>query len=459
MKRIFFVPILWLCLVYNACGQSARLYSPAQMRQDIDSMVKYLEAVHPNPYYRYPRKSFLKDVQNVKNRLSKSLDKIQLYLVIESLLAKLQDGHTDLHINQFYNSLNPVILPYDFKLMPKKPFILCTGAYPGIKSQLPAEAQIVSVNDVPAKKIVDDIIDLNTGEDRDFRAEFGATRFYFYPEALYKANGVYRIKYKIGNHIKLITIYGIRRNVLDKRSGASTPSDAQPNLALRILDNETALIDFKSFEWDGFKSFVDSAFAVIKQKHMQNLIINLIGNSGGDSDVGDEFFQYISDKPFKQYTKVLEKNSLLLKARLKEHTTGKALNSEEKAILRRPDGSIDTAFYNDIAPRNNPLRFNGTVILLTDRKTYSSAADFAQCFKYYKRGLVIGEETGGLIKSYGDIVTTYLPNSQLEISISSKLYYDVGAGDRDWHGVISDIKASPEKALPVAVKYLAGCTH
>jgi len=427
------------------------------MRQDIDSMVKYLQEAHPNPFYKYPKSSFLKDVNRVKNNLHRNLDKVGFYLAIEPLLGNLDDGHTDLHISQFYNSLNPIVLPYNFKLSTQKPFISCQGTYTGVKTQLPPGAEIISINNIPAPKIVNDIIDLNTGENRLFRAEFGATRFYFYLEALYKANGICHIKYKSKGLVKNITLKGIRKNVLDKmaneQAGGNGSSDPVYSLQL-INGNETAIINFRSFDWDGFKAFTDSAFRVIKEKNVQNLIINLINDGGGSSDVGDEFFQYILDKPFTQYAKVLEKNSALLKVRLREHRVGKSLDSADKVLLAKSNGSLDTNYYGKIPITDNPLRFNGRVILLVNIETYSSAADFAQCFKYYKRGIVIGEETGGLIKSYGDIVTAHLPNSQLELSVSSKLYYNVGTDENDWRGVTPDIFSSPEKALQRALEYI-----
>ncbi len=427
------------------------------MRQDIDSMVKYLQEAHPSPFYRYPKALFFKDVYRVKNSLRKNLDKVDFYLKIAPLLGKLNDGHTDLHIGQFYNSLDPVMLPYHFKLSVQAPFITCTGAYTGLKAQLPADARIISINNIPSRKIVSDIIDLNTGENRLFRAEFGATRFYFYLEALYKANGTYHIKYSSKGLIKNITIAGIRKNILDKMANGQAGGDRNsgPVYSLQLLNGgHTAFINFKSFDWDGFKSFTDSAFRVLKEKQVQNLVINLIDDGGGDSDVGDEFFQYIFDKPFTQYAKVIEKNSALLKERLRQHRIGKPLDSADKALLAKPNGSIDTIYYDKIPVRDNPLRFNGRVILLVNIETYSSAADFAQCFKYYKRGIIIGQETGGLIKSYGDIVTAILPNSQLELTVSSKLYYNTGADEHDWRGVIPDIPSSPEKAFQRALEYI-----
>lgn len=458
MKPLIVLFTLILFFLNNVLGQTNREYSPLEMRQDIDSLVKYLIEAHPDPFYRYPKVSFFKDVSRVKSHLNRNLDKVDLYLRIAPLLGNLDDGHTDLHIMRFYDSLDPIILPYNVKLSTKRPFIKCLGPYTGVTTALPTGAEIISINNIAAQKIVNDIIDLNTGESRLFRAEFGATRFYFYLEALYKANGIYHIKYKNNGVIDEITLKGIHKNILDemaKGRDEDASARSEPTYSLRLLNHgQTAVIDFKSFDWDGFKAFTDSAFTVMKEKHVQNLIINLVNNEGGDSDVGDAFFQYILNEPFAQYSKVLEKNSALLKQRLREHRLGKPLDSADKVLLARPNGSLDTVYVDKINVSDNPLRFKGRVILLVNIKTYSSASDFAQCFKYYNRGIVIGQETGGLIKSYGDIVTARLPHSGLELTVSSKLYYNIGANENDWRGVIPDIYSSPEEALQRALEYI-----
>jgi hypothetical protein len=457
MKALIIILTLNLFALNIAWGQTARKYTPSEMRQDVDSMVKYLLEAHPNPFYRYPKAAFFKNVSRIKSQLDRNLNKVDFYLRIAPLLGSLDDGHTDLHVGQFYNSLNPFVLPYKVKLSTKQPFITCSGAYQGLNAELPLDAEILSINHIPASKIVNDIIDLNTGESRLFRAEFGATRFYFYLEALYKANGIYHLKYKSKGIVKDITLKGIRKTALDAMVKKQTDGNghADPVYALRLLNNDqTAVIDFKSFDWDGFKAFADSAFRVLKEKHVQNLIINLIDNGGGDSDVGDALFQYLFNQPFTQYAKVLGKNSALLKQRLRDHRLKKPLDSADKVLLARPNGSLDTQYVDQIKIGNNPLRFNGRVILLVNIETYSSASDFAQCFKYYNRGIIIGEETGGLIKSYGDIVTAHLPNTGLELTVSSKLYYNIGANENDWRGVIPDIYSSPDKALQRALGYI-----
>ena len=320
-------------------------------------------------------------------------------------------------------------------------------------------AAVLSINGVPAKRIVEDVINLTTGETDAFRAEFGGSNYFgFYLEKLYKANGVYHIRYELNKQVKTVTINGLRQEVLNARLQRYNDSVERVQPAqdvyytLQLLDNKTALMNLLEFnELEDFNLFADSAFRVLKEKGIDNLVIDLRENGGGDSDIGDELCQYLAKAPFRQYDKVVGKHSQLLKERLKAHRVNKPMNGADSALMNTPDGVFETEVYEDIPLRENPLRFKGHVYLLTSAYTFSSAADFAQCFKHYKMGTVVGEETGGLIVSYGDIVPAKLPNTKLGLTVSSKLYYNIGSKEGDWRGVIPDKVIPSGQALDAAL--------
>jgi hypothetical protein len=460
-------PLIVLCLIvfgnYFMYGQSARNFSVQEMRDDIDTLVSYLEATHINPYYRYPKKDFYNAVRAAKSNLRKPLNLIDFYLMVQPVIARLEDGHTDIKPPMWlYSQSNPFVLPYDFKLSPSKPYIRCArSSFPGV-DEIPAGAEIASINNVPAKKIVDDIISLNTGETKAFRADFGTNYFDFYLESLYKPQGIYRVGYIYNNDSRKVVVNGIRQQAFTERlrhyhDSVSTRERAGNSFySLALLPEiKTAIIDLQSFEDpDQFNLFIDSAFIVIKNNGIKNLVIDIREDAGGDSDIGDAFLQYIAKTPFRQYAKVLEKHSPLLKERLRSHRIGKIMSSEDSTLLNTPDNTFRTQVYEDIPLKSTSFRFAGNIYLLTSSYTFSSAADFAQCIKHYKLGTIVGDETGGLIVSYGDIVTTRLPHTQLTFTISSKLYYNMGARENDWRGVVPDVKMPAEQAKKYVLKLI-----
>lgn len=461
MKKL----VVFLMLINSIATFSQKKFTPEEMKADVDSLVRYIEETHPNPYTIYPKKKFLKDIQLLKKELNTSRNEIDFYLAFIKIISRLNDGHTgiDIPLNSYLKT-NPAILPYEFLVSPNKPYIVASRPFKSIESHIPKGAEILKINGIASEKIVKDIISLNTGERDEFKAEYGANSFFFYVDYLYQAKGNYKIDFLSNGKKQQQVIKGIlfsdyekqKENIEKQEANESESQPSAENYKLQIIaDKNTAIISFEVFDWEGFTDFCNRAFATIKDKKISNLIIDLRNNLGGDSDVGDELFQYFLNQPYKQYDKVVGKNSPLLKERLREHhKNGKALDASDLELLQKTNGTYDTIVYDEIPIRDNPLRFNGKVYLLTSAQTFSSAADFAQCFIYYKRGIVIGEETGGLVVSYGDIVSYQLPNTKLPVTISSKLYYNVGTKADDWRGATPDINIPSPEALDKALKII-----
>jgi C-terminal processing protease CtpA/Prc len=104
--------------------------------------------------------------------------------------------------------------------------------------------------------------------------------------------------------------------------------------------------------------------------------------------------------------------------------------------------------------RENPLRYSGNTYLLTGNFTFSSASSLAWAFQYFKMGKIIGEETGGLIVSYGNVFDAILPNTGLPYGISKWKVYGYGASEDQKHGVIPDIIVPAEKAMDTAIEII-----
>ncbi|MGN7987713.1 S41 family peptidase [Pedobacter sp. 22226] len=456
--------ILRLCPIFlltalNVFGQQH--FKANALKRDLDSMVYYIEAAHPNPYYRYSRLNFHNDVEKAKQHLAEGMDYTSFYLVAQKLVAKLQDGHIDLEmpLKQFEKD-KANAFPFKVALNINKPYIRLQENVKLKHGGLNKNAEIISINGINAKKIVDDIVALVKGETADFRASYGSKSFDFYYDVLYPKKGFYELTYN--DKGKMGTVKVSPKDIIqtDKhRTSIAKPERTIAPFTLTFPLAGTALMKLDDFQdLEKIKVFADSAFSDLNNKKTANLIIDLRGNLGGDSDVGDYLLQYLLNKPFRQYDRVLEKNSQLLKNRLLAHRTGKTLSAEDSTLLLKPNGMLDTVKNQNEEILQLPNRFSGKVYLLVSNQTFSSAADFAQAFSHYKRGKVIGEETGGMILSFGDIVPATLPETKLPLVVSSKLYLNIGADEHDWHGVIPDINCSRDEALQKALGLIGHVT-
>ena len=463
MQKILTLAIFTLFLTGISFGQkssNSKVIAAKELRNDIDTLIKYIEETHPNAFYKFTKDQFIKEADGIKSIITRPLSIYDFYLLTAPLVAKLQDGHTSIQFPQMeYFNENPILFPYNVKLSSEEPFITIVRPFRTMPADIPDNAEVLTINDFDSKKIVKDIIKLNSGESDNFRADMGANFFYFYLNTLYGGlTDYFTVKYKTDEKTERKKINGIKYDSLVKRQSQDTTKAAKishDDYSLKLMpETKTAIIDFESFnDMQKFKIFINSAFEQIQTNKIENLIIDIRENRGGNSAIGDEFFQYISPVPFNQYPKAKIKYSALQKETYRMRYE-KTKDRSWRATRKKPNGLVEDITSSSIKLRRNPLRFKGKVYLLTGISTFSSAGSFAQCFKYYKMGKIIGEETGGWIIHYGDVINASLPNSKLGLTISHKMWFEAGAQENDFHGTAPDIKVAAEKAMEYTLELI-----
>ena len=86
--------------------------------------------------------------------------------------------------------------------------------------------------------------------------------------------------------------------------------------------------------------------------------------------------------------------------------------------------------------------------------TFSSASSFAWAFRHFGMGTVVGEETGGMSVSFGDILPYRLPVSGLVCTVSWKRFWLYGADENDIHGTLPHYAVPQEEALDKALELI-----
>lgn len=457
-KLLIAAIILSISSVFGQPNTELPHYSAQQLRNDIDTLVSNIEEIHINPYYKYPKEKFYTDIQKIKESMTQPMTQSEFFCLLAPIISKLEDGHTSLHIPyQNFKDSNPILFPYNLKLSLNKPFITTKKS---MQNKLQEGTEILSINGLDSKSIVDKLLVICPGESKKFRLVYAEHFLNFYLQEYLKLKSPYKVIYgSTPSSAKQVTVIeGITLNSLNKvlNNNSTDISDNKPIRYTLKIDKPTniATINFRSFsDLENFKTFMDSSFKVIHENKIENLIIDITKNGGGNSEIGDEFFQYISPVPFDMYDKVLQKINRFHKAEIETYyDKNKDDTAAFNAFMSIPNGTIKT--YSDTtttALRENPLRFHGKIYLLTSTYTFSSAADFATAFKHYKMGTIVGEETGGWMVCYGDVLSSDLPNSKLNFGCSYKLFYNIGAKDDDFHGVIPDIEVSADKAMEYTI--------
>lgn len=148
---------------------------------------------------------------------------------------------------------------------------------------------------------------------------------------------------------------------------------------------------------------VKSMFTEVKQKNIKNVAVDLRGNGGGSSFVGNEFVKYL---PVDSYADC-------------------ALDWRCGFITFHMDSG---KIKND---HNKTLTFAGNVYILTDNDSFSSARDFAMLIQDNHLGKIVGEPSANAVNCYGEVTYFYLPNTGLFVQISTKKFYRIDSTNTD----------------------------
>ncbi len=452
MKRC--LSLIFLLTTLSLFGQETK-FSKKNLSVDLDSLISFIEQVHPNPYTCISKKQFYKEIGKCKEKLKDSASLIGYFTIISPIIAQLNDGHTGiLFPYQEWQRLNPYTFPFNCKIVGERKMLA-----PENLTEIPPNAEIISINRIPSKQIIKKLISSISGESKNFRMAVLNNSFAERFGAFYGFKPSYKVVYKTEGEKNTITIPGFKLNELlelTKKKRQNNQTNNNQLFDYRTLKNaEIGIIDFKAFsDLQLFTHFLDSVFTKIKQEKTEILIIDLRNNGGGNSDLGDELFQYISKVPFSQYGKTTTKYS---RKRVEFYTEYRNMflndlsDSTFNELILPGYGTISTENDSLKPLRENKLRFDGNVYLLTSSNTFSSASDFAWCFQYFRTGKIVGEETGGYIVCFGDIIYVSLPTSKLQMSISHKEFYGYGATDKERHGVVPDYKIDADKAFDFTI--------
>lgn len=448
MKRIVFAITALCCSV----GVSAQNISRSQAFADIDTLTYTLSEVHPNLYSNISESSLNSQIADLKANIQDSINVIELYKAMAPIVAQIGDAHTTM------------VLPYREvmiaagKYIPVFPTIDSNTGKMLVKASVgncvPYDSEILSINGMSAKKMVEKMLVFAGGEREFFRLTMIDNNIMGLFHMLF-ASQEYDIKYiePDSKEVKSVTLQAVEADKLNSELVLSPKilklmeeHGGDEPYTFRILDGrKVAVMNFDAcLDVKGMQVFADSMFTTLREQGIKDLIIDVRYNGGGNSNVGDVLLKYIAPKPFAQFGKTLVK--------ITPTTIALTCNRYEKPLPLDGIKEVFPTSHHDPLPAAQ--RFGGDVYLLTSHTTFSSASTFAWAFKKADCGIIIGEETGGMSVHYGDVIGFRLPNSGLAVNVSHKRFWLPGADENDIHGVIPDIICHQDKALEEALQYI-----
>jgi C-terminal processing protease CtpA/Prc len=146
-------------------------------------------------------------------------------------------------------------------------------------------------------------------------------------------------------------------------------------------------------------------FRTVHEQQIRRVAVDLRQNSGGSSQVTDEFLRYLDVAEFRDFSGDVRWSAPALQQR---RGSGAPRFEPAKAVRRRNDRVAD------------PPPFSGELFVLTGPATFSSGNWFAAVMHDNGFAKLVGEPTGNAPSSYGDVLSFTLPESGTSYTLSFK---------------------------------------
>ena len=183
-----------------------------------------------------------------------------------------------------------------------------------------------------------------------------------------------------------------------------------------------------------FSEFLIQMFQEMRWHNIQNLVIDLRNNHGGNSMLGDQLLYFIADKK-----EVENKITMNAKTRISKDYKKQRSYSPHIRYIYKKNKSFDNYTHTNekwFWELENPksiwyikdttCRFHGQAYVLVSNSTYSAASDLAWYMSCLNIPL-IGERTAQAINCFGDYLEFVMPNSKIPFTVSCKYFYDKNA--------------------------------
>ena len=346
---------------------------------DIDYFVNEMPKIHIAPYNHTSKENLELYSEALKSRL-KNMNDNEVICEIAKLTAMIGDGHTALNIFNFHNSANNE--SYKLHVFPVMMYqfsdgMFVTGSapqYSGLKA-----CKVIKING----KAIDDIIEMVKPIvpcDNEYSQKFNLPYYMVIAEFM---NGL-----------------GITNN---------------PNeMELTVIDKNGSEINMKL-----------NAVEISRMQHNSDA-----SDDNGlplymKNDAKNYWYEYLKDSKtlYINYKRVLNDPSDSLKyfcKRLEEFINSNDIDRTVIDIRNNGGGNNATCqpFVNLIS-NNAKVNQKGKLYVIIGRQTFSAASYLATKLEFNTKAIFAGEPTGASPNHYGDNRPLILPNSKLEVRLSS----------------------------------------
>jgi C-terminal processing protease CtpA/Prc len=456
IKKIFG----WSAFIFASSSFAQFPLSSSEMKEDFDIFKNSISEIHPGLYWYADSLEIEQRFLKIENAIDKEMELKDFYVLLQEFYANIRCGHSWMSMPwKWRKSMDegPYRIPINFYLEEGR--IITMRDLTDNKS-IGEGAEILSINGINSKEILDTLLTYapTDGYAATRQIQIISGNFSRYFQAIYGMDSIFNLELNNGTTSQKLTLKGLPNAEVNKRStdryGDSNRDERM--LAYKELSTSVGYMKIQSFDKDyiregkqKYKKFLKKSFETIQKNTINQLIIDLRGNSGGEDNYGATLASHLLDKSFNYYNRM---EAVTKKFRFNKYSHDKGFNIIGKLLKKDKDkpGTYTYNFSRQVK-KQKPMKnvFEGELIVLIDGGTFSAASEIAAILHSNNRATFIGEETGG--GYYGNnsamMYGIQLPNSRINYYLPVIRYYvAVDNPAFEGRGLIPDI-SMPETYL------------
>jgi hypothetical protein len=394
-----------------------KTYSEEFLRKDLAEIKNILITNHPAPYQFTGKDVFDKFYNEQLQKINRPMNLGEYFIIAAPLVEAIHCGHTWIGLpDDFGDDAGNIFLPMGFIFSDNKAY----AALSANTNAIPQGSEILSVNNIPMSDIIEStkrLVNSDAKSKTGKLANFGHS----FPDLLaiqYGKPDSYEVKFiphgSTRSKIKVLKTVD-RRAAWENRISTISGSFSEgydPKLEIMKTKN-LAVMTIPTFGFydnqQKFYAFLDSAFEQVHGSGIDNLILDLRNNSGGDPFCSSRLFSYVEKQPAPYFARAYK-------------------GYEE---LAQP------------IPVSGKNAFSGNLYVLINGGSFSSTGHLCALLKYSHRGTFVGEETGGTYECNDDHVMVQTSTTHLTINVARTTYTTAVKGISRENGIMPDYYVEP----------------
>ncbi len=447
LNRLYILLYLLPILPLYGCYPMAQVLSHDDLIRDLNYLNNAINEGHPiilNKAWTNELQPFIK---KLKNQPFDKLSAFEYEYVIREALSIVGCAHTiitESPLSELYKKQVG-----ENKYLPIRFFADSSGLY-AIESSLEINGstlnfpiKIYSINNLSAKEIIDKLANYQAVDGHQKTMGFAIINKYseILIRQLFIGTDEFSVKYHRDDGTlgewKVNAVMNYDRETSNHSAFQLPKAPIESTINLYKIEPNSVFLEMKTMSYNNYKKSHAAVFEYIITNEIQNLIIDLRGNGGGQPKISLDFLSYILSDTLAQMD-IRPKGNVHKHLKSKLKLLGVWLWDKVTKHEQTDSGII----YITNVTLPQPTRFTNNLFILTDGFTASSASTLASYLKFKAGAVSIGQETAGGETgcNANSFQTLELPASKIKINFPLFRFKYPLAVLENHHGIIPDFK-------------------